>query len=113
MKITDRKPVVLNVDQVRALPEFGKLNARQQSFVLLIAAGATPLESVRGAYGCTSQRSGERFLYGLLNRPSMRSVLNRVYGRDDKAAFLKRIDDLMRRGARSRLQKSPHLPCAA
>lgn len=99
MRITDRKPVVLTVAEVEALPEFRKLNGRQKKFVLLVAAGATPLESVFGAYNCKSKRSGQRFLYDLLNRRSMQSVLNRLYGRDDKAAFLKRIEDLMRRGS--------------
>jgi hypothetical protein len=102
MKIADRKPM-LDVTQLRALPEFGKRNARQQRFLLLIAAGATPIEAVRGAYNCESRRSGERFLHGLMTRRSMQPVLNRLYGLkgDDRAEFLKRVDKLVRRGSRA------------
>jgi hypothetical protein len=99
MKIANRKPV-LTVEQLRALSEFGKLKVQQQKFVLLVAAGATPSEAVRGAYNCTSRRSGERFLYDLMNRRSMQPILNRLYGlkADDKTEFLKRVDKLLQRG---------------
>jgi hypothetical protein len=96
MKITDGKPV-LNVEQVRALPEFGKLKGQQQKFVLLVSAGAKPLEAVRGAYNCRSKRSGERFLAGLLTRRSMQPILNRLFhNEDNEAAFVERIEELIR-----------------
>ena len=100
MKIADRKPV-LSVAGVEVLPEFGKLNERQRTFIKLLAAGAEPLGAVAGAYNCKSRRSGERFLYDLLNRRKLQPVLNRLYGlkADDKAEFLKRIEKLIRRGS--------------
>jgi hypothetical protein len=100
MKIADRKPV-LSVAGVEVLPEFGKLNERQRTFIKLLAAGAEPLAAVAGAYNCKSRRSGERFLYDLLNRRKLQPVLHRLYGlkADDKAEFLKRIEKLIRRGS--------------
>lgn len=98
MKIAEGQKPVLNVSEVEALPEFRKLNERQQKFIKLVAAGATPLESVRGAYNCTSRRSGERFLHSLINRPKMQPILNFLYGQSDKDAFLERLEKLLRKG---------------
>jgi hypothetical protein len=97
MKIADKKPV-LNVAQLRALPEFGKLKRQQQKFLLLISAGATPIEAVRGAYNCKSRRSGERFLYDLMSRRTLQPVLKQLFGQDNKAEFMERLEKLLRRG---------------
>jgi hypothetical protein len=100
MKIAEKKPVLTDVEHVKALPEFDKLKVHQQKFILLITAGAKPLEAVRGAYNCKSKRSGERFLVDLWTRRSMQPILNKLYGqKDEKAAFLERIEALMRRGS--------------
>lgn len=97
----DGQKSVLSPQAVERLPEFAPLTTQQKTFILLVACGASILSAVKGAYNCSSSQSERCFAYDLLNRRTMKPILNRLFGqRDDNlAAFTEKLDKLVRRGS--------------
>jgi hypothetical protein len=90
--LTRRKPVK-TAEQIRQSPNFAALkSANQREFVLMIAAGSSPMAAIGSVYHFQCRETSRRFMYALFKRPPMKAVLHEVYGEGNKTDFLRDLD---------------------
>jgi hypothetical protein len=94
--LTERKPV-RTVEQIKGSPNFAVLkSANQKEFVILLASGVSPRDAVDSVYHFKSKAAARVFMYQLLRKETMHDILVELYGRNSKAEFMEKVEQLSR-----------------